>query len=225
MDKQKIFYVLLTLLLSVISLIIVVKLVLKNDDINQGKFRVTDVILSSSAELTNKAEETDVAHWRLNVSNKNVLAMLLTASSESKISKIYLTDIKVSGKRPITFSMASSEQKLELTNKKQELEIEYVLDENNQIKLEFVALNENILKDWVVPESIKEIICDGRIFTTAGLTLRDISFDLSFKLNILETTGKNNTLNVKLELPSKELLENGADVRRLDASDFKFKVN
>ncbi len=223
MEKQKIFYVLLTILLSIIAFIIVIALVFKTDRINEGKFRVTDVILTSSAELVDKTKENSA--WTINVSQKNLLSILITAASDAEISKIYLSDMVVKGDNSIVFFMQGDETKLILNNIPQELDIEYTLDENNQIKLEMVALNENVLRNWLVPENIKEIICDGRIFKTAGISLNDIQFDLKFKLNIVDKLGKRSTLNVELELPKNELIENGADIRRLDRTEFKFKVN
>lgn len=224
MDKQKMFWGLLTLIIGGIVLAIVINLVFVSDKINEGKFRVSDAILTSSAELTSKTEQNN--KWSVNVSQRNQLSLLITPASEAKIAKIYLTDLKVEGTNNIVFYMLNSENKLHLDNNGQKLDVEYLLDENNQIKLEFVALNENMLKNWEVPENIKEIIYDGRIFKTAGMTLKDIQFKLSFKLNIVEqTTGKINVMKVKMTLPNEELMTNGADVRRLSLQDFKFKVN
>lgn len=222
MDKRKIFGVLLTIILSVIALFFVVKLVFRTDKINEGKFRIADVILTSTAELTDKTEQN--GSWSLNISQKNLLSMLIAAGSDASIERIYLSDLKVTGNRSIVFYLSNSENRIELSRKKQELDVEYILDDSNQIKLEFIALNENVVKNWIVPESLKEIICDGRIFETAGLALDDLEYTLSFKLSIVETNGKTNTLKVKLDVPKEELVTSGADVRRLSLTDFKFKV-
>ena len=222
MDKKKMFWVLITLVISVLLLIVVINLVFKKDTVNEGKFRVSDVILTSSAELTNKTEKNSV--WSIDLSQRNKLSMLITAATGVEINKIYLSDVtSTNGK--VIFSQLDNESKLALDNKGQELAVEYTVDENNQILLEFVAINENVLKDWVVPESTKQIVCDGRMLSTAGIKLQDIQFKLKFKLNIVESTGKTNTMKVELLLPNEELVTNGADVRRLSLSDFKFKVN
>lgn len=222
MDKKKIFWVLITLVISVLLLIVVINLVFKKDTVNEGKFRVSDVILTSSAELTNKIEKNGV--WSIDLSQRNKLSMLVTAATGVEINRIYLSDV-TSNNGKVIFSQLDNESKLALDNKGQELEVEYTLDENNQILLEFVALNENVLKDWVVPENTKQIVYDGRMLSTAGIKLQDIQSKLKFKLNIVESTGKTNTMKVELLLPNEELVTNGADVRRLSLSDFKFKVN
>lgn len=222
MDKKKIFWMLITLVISVILLVVVINLVFKKDTVNEGKFRVSDVILTSSAELTNKTEKNGV--WSIDLSQRNKLSMLVTAATGVQIDKIYLSDITVN-RGNIVFSQLDNESKKTLSSSSQDLAVEYTLDENNQMLLEFVALNENILKDWTVPENTKQIVYDGRIVETAGIKLQDIQFKLKFKLNIVESTGKTNTMKVELKLPNEELVTNGADVRRLALSDFKFKVN
>ena len=222
MDKKKIFWVLITLVISILLLIVVINLVFKKDTVNEGKFRVSDVILTSTAELTNKTEKNGV--WSIDLSQRNRLSMLVTPATGVEIKRIYLSDV-TSNKGNVIFSQLDNESKISLSSKGQELAVEYTMDENNQILLEFVALNENVLKDWTIPETTKQIIYDGRMLTTAGIKLQDVQFKLKFKLNIVESTGKTNTMKVELLLPNEELVTNGADVRRLSLSDFKFKVN
>lgn len=222
MDKKNIFWILITVVIAVILLIVVINLVFKSDTVNEGKFRVSDVILTSSAELTNKTEKNGV--WSIDLSQRNKLSMLVTAATGVEINRVYLSDITVN-KGNVVFSQLNNESKITLDSTGKDLDVEYTLDENNQMLLEFVALNENILKDWVVPDATKQIVYDGRMVTTAGLELQDIQFKLKFKLNIVESTGKTSTMKVELLLPNEELVTNGADVRRLALSDFKFKVN
>ncbi len=222
MDKKKIFWVLITLVISVILLVVVINLVFKKDTVNEGKFRVSDVILTSSAELANKTEKNGV--WSIDLSQRNKLSLLVIASTGAEIDKIYLSNITVN-KGNVVFSQLDNENKITLSSKPQDLAVEYTLDEKDQMLLEFVALNENILKDWAVPEDTKQIVYDGRMVKTAGMELKDIQFKLKFKLNIVEKTGKTSTMKVELKLPNEELVINGADVRRLALKDFKFKVN
>ena len=222
MNKKNIFWILITIVISVILLIFVINVVFKKDTVNQGKFRVSDVILTSTAELANKTQKNGV--WSIDLSQKNKLSMLINAASTVEIDKIYLSEITAS-KAGVVFSEYNNENKIVLDRTKKELNVEYVLDENNQILLEFVAINENVLKDWAVPDDMKQIVYDGRMITDANIAFEDVQFKLKFKLNIVETTGKINTMKVELLLPNSELVSNGADVRRLSLSDFKFKVN
>ena len=222
MDKKKIFWVLITIVIAILLLIVVINVVFKKDKVNEGKFRVTDVALASSVELTNKTEKNSV--WSIDLSQKNKLAMIITGAEEANIERVYLSDITAS-KGNVVFSQFNNENKIKLDKQAKELGIEYTLDENNQMLLEFIALNENILKDWEIPNTTNQIIYDGRMLTIAGLELKDVQFKLKFKLNIVESTGKTNTMKVELLLPNEQLITTGADVRKLSISDFKFKTN
>ena len=221
MDKKKVFWSLITVVISIVLLLVIINLVFPKDEINEGKFRVSDAILSSLVEMENKTEKNGV--WSIDLSQKNKISLLITAAQGADINKIYLSDIVINTGK-VVFSQLDNESKISLNSKAQDLELDYYLDKNNQILLEFIALNENILNDWLIPESTKQIVYDGRMLTTAGIELKQIQFRLSFKLNIVENTGKINTMKAEFILPNEELITNGADVRRLSIGDFKFKV-
>lgn len=223
MDKQKIFYYFLTVILCILAFSLTLKLVFKTEQINEGKFRVTDVVLLSEVQLVDKT--TTENGWRLNVSQNNRLTFLITPMSSATVKKVYITDLKVKGGQDIVFYIKDNETRLTLNRLPQTLDVEHMIDENGQIKIDLIALNENVLKNWVVPEHIKEIRCDGKIFETAGISLNTIKFDLSFKLNIEEDNGKVNTMKVNMTLPSNRLEENGVDIIKLPTNQFKFKVN
>ena len=220
MEKTKVFWIITTLILAILALVVVINLVFSSDEINEGKFRVGDVILTSTAELTNKSKENDA--WSIDLSQRNKLSILINVAEEASIQKVYLKDITVN-KGNIIMSQLNHENKVALIDGPKDLELEYRV-ENGQMLIEIVALNENILKNWIVPEGTKELVYDGRAFTTAGLTLKDIRFKIDFKLVVSETTGKINEMRVSLQLPNDELIINGADVRRLSLSEFKFKT-
>lgn len=222
MKKQKIFIVLLTLIISILLLVVVINLVFKKDTVNEGKCRVTDVILTSSAELENKSEANE--KWSIDLSQRNKLSFLITTATDINISRVYLKDLKVKGTDKVVFEQLNSEIKVNLSSEKQDLDLEYTLDENGLMKIELLAINENILKNWEIPEDTKEIVYDGRLLKDVGMSIKDIEFKLSFKLCIEEKTGKTNEMKVEMKLPNEELIENGADVRRLSTKDFKFKV-
>lgn len=223
MDKQKIFYYFLTVILCVIALNLTLKLVFKTDQINQGKFRVTDAVLLSEVQLTDKTSTEK--GWCINVSQRNRLTFLITPMSSAQVKRVYINDLKVKGGQDIVFYIKDDETRLILNSFPQSLDVEHIIDDNGQIKIDLIALNENVLKNWVVPEHIKEIRCDGKIFQTAGVSLNTIKFDLMFKLNIEEENGKISTLEVDMTLPNDRLEENGVDVIKLPTNQFKFKVN
>ena len=221
MERKNIFWVLITIGIAIIVLVIAINLIFKSDSVNEGKFRVSDAILSSSAKVENKTSINN--EWSIDLSQNNRLSLLLTKAEEANISSISLEDISVN-KGNITIYQVDSENKIKINDESKNLELEYTVDENNQILIELNILNENILKNWRIPEGTNEIVYDGRIFKTAGISIKDIQFKISFELVITEVTGKQNIMKIKLTMPYEELLDTGASVRRLDLSNFKFKV-
>ena len=221
MEKRKIFWWLITVGIAMLLLLVAIKLIFKSDGVNEGKYRVSDVILTSQAEVENKTSVNNT--WSIDLSQNNKLSMLMVAAEDSEIESIKLEDISAS-KGNVVIYQTGHENKLNITEENNQLDIEYKPDENGRILVELNILNENILKNYTVPEGTNEIVYDGRIFNTAGLGLKDIKFNISFKLVITEKTGKENVMKVKLTLPYEELLTEGASVRRLDLSGFKFKV-
>ena len=221
MEKKKIFSYLITIGIGVALLLIAVKLIFKSDSVNEGKFRVSDVVLTSQAEVENKTSVSNT--WSIDLSQKNKLSMLLVASENADIESISLQDISTN-KENIVIYQVGNENKMKITEDNNKMDIEYNLGEKGELLIELNILNENILKNYAIPEGTNEIVYDGRIFKTAGLSLKDIKFNISFKLVITENTGKENVMKVKLTLPYEELLTEGASVRRLELSDFKFKV-
>lgn len=221
MEKRNIFWVLITSGIAIVALLIAINLIFKKDTVNEGKFRVSDVILTSTAEITNKTNINNA--WSIDLSQKNKLSLLITRAEGANVKSIRLTDITINKGNVILFE-DGNESKINLSSEKQNLDIEKTFDSNNNMLIEIMALNENILKNWNIPEGTNEIIYDGRIFETAGMSLKDINFKLKFNLKITEDSGKVSILKVDLALPSEELIKNGADVRRLALDNFKFKV-
>ena len=222
MDKKNIFWILITAILAIIILFVCVKLIFKSDSVNEGKFRLTDFIITSTAEVANKNNQN--GNWSIDLSQKNKLSMLITAAADAEIVDVSLKNITVN-KQNVSVFQEDKENIVMLEDTGKELKLEYKLDKNNQLLIELIVLNESILKNWSIPQGTNEIIYDGRIFKTAGMSLKDIQFRFRCNLVITENTGRENVLKVDLKLPFEELLQNGADVRRLNASEFKFKVS
>lgn len=222
MKRKKVFTIFVTFIISIILLIVITNLAIVNQNVNQGKFRVSDVVLTSTAVFNDKIEESKT--WSFDVFQKNLLSILITSSKDANIKRIYLSDIQIKGRNPLTVSQFRSEMKKVIGIDKEQLELEWELTEENQILIELEFLNEELLKNWTVPEGINEVRRDGTIFKIAGMSLNDIKTTIDFKLNIEETIGKINTTKVSLKIPNRELIENGQDIRRLNVSEFVFRT-
>ena len=120
MDKQKIFWCLITIIIAVIALIVTINLVFRTDKINEGKFRLADFILTSQVDISNKTEVN--GKWSIDLSQTNKLSMLITAAQNAQIADVSLKNINTN-KENIIMSVLNNENKLSLNDSDKTLKL------------------------------------------------------------------------------------------------------
>lgn len=218
-NGKKVFFVLVSLIVAAVIFVFLIKLLFVNNKINQGKFRVSDALLTSSAEFIDKSDETD--KWSYDVWQNNVLTLLVNTSG-AEISRAYISDVQ-SFRNGIELSQKNSEITL-LSDSQGELDLLSDVSDDGTVIYEINITNKEALKSFVVPDDITEIVHDATFFTYAGIGDEDLSFSISFNLNIQEASGKENVMKVELELPQGNITQNGSNVTRLDLNNFVFKL-
>lgn len=227
MNKKNITMWLISLTIAVALLVIVSKAIFSGfNGINEGSFRVTDAILTSTANVEDV--NGDMAKWEINISQINRLALLIQGMDDSKISKVEVEKMKIE-KKPKIGNLYISEPRTkevkDIENSGSESVAVYVdkkQDGSNLIEIDI--LNKDIIKNFAISEEIKEIRHDGTAIALAGKSMKDVNFKVSFSLNITGTNGKVSKCKITLELPEESLIKNGQVVTRLPLSNFKFKV-
>ncbi|MBR5228188.1 MAG: hypothetical protein IKV94_06105 [Clostridia bacterium] len=219
-NKAKFFEITMVLLLSAIILYVIVHVLMSSSKINEGKFRTIDAVLTSQAILEDTSKSTQ--KWSFNISQKNTLSLLLKTSTKdvvnAKIKKIFCNNPNVE------ISDKNQEEIVVYANSGEELVLNTVINEDNLILYEINIVNKNILKNFVIPEGVSEIIYDGTIFKLANMDDEKLAFDISFELEIQEANGKKNTMEIKLKLPQSGLVQEGSVVKKLNKTNFIFKL-
>lgn len=215
--KEKFFTITITVLVSMITLIFGVKLLLSNSRINEGKFRVTDVILSCIAEFEDTSDST--GRWTYNVSQVNELSLLIHSGTSRNITAT-ITNFKSSNPN-IVISEKSSVNEIK-ANENEKLELTTLLEEDS-VLYEIKVINKNVLDNFELPQGITELTHNATVFSLANISVKDLMFTVSFDLNMQEA-GKTYTMKISLELPYGNILENGSSVQRLDKSNYIFKL-
>lgn len=195
--------------------------------INQGSFRTNDVLLTSLVTVEEKQENKEqsmISDLLLDLSQKNVLSLLIP--KESEIKDIYIDNIKIKyptkmGKMYIT--QPNRKEKVELTEdiKNQKVNI-YTEDKENQYLVEIEIDNMDFAKDVKVPEDTKVVRFDGTLISLTGMNVEDIMFKISFDLNIVDKSNKISACNIDLKLPGYELANTGVEIKRLNLNDYVF---
>ncbi len=223
MDKKKIFIAMVTIIISLAILVIVINLIFNNNSkINQGKFRVSDALLTSSAILK---EETK-GEWTFDISQNNKLALLIQSVENTKIKEIYLEKIRVNGKEDINIYIEQLNHKLsykyeEIKNKRVNI---YADEQENGYLVELDIINKDVVTDFTIPEDIKVVRHDGTMLNIAGVKASEVIFRLRYNLVIFEPEGKINKCEFDIRIPNEKVITEGTTIERLNVQDLVFKV-
>ena len=80
----------------------------------------------------------------------------------------------------------------------------------------------NFAKDVKVPENTKIVKFDGTLISLTGMNIDDLKFELSFDLNIMDSSDKLSACSISLKLPGYELATAGIGVKRENLNDYVF---
>lgn len=217
------------IILVVVAIIACIFYILLNSKgkINQGVFRTNDVLITSLVtveEKQEKQEESMISDFLLDLSQKNVLSLLIP--KESEIKDIYIDNIKI--KYPIKMgqmylTQPNRNDKIILNEdiKKEKVNI-YTQEKEDQYLVEIEIDNMNFAKDVKVPEDTKVVRFDGTLISLTGMDVKDLMFEVSFDLNIEDKSNKLSACSIDLKLPDYELANAGIEVKRESLNDYVF---
>jgi len=242
--KKKNFINSLLLIISLAIVVVICMIILDTTGkLNQGNFRVNDLVVSSTAEvLDTKAQPKDadstvqiyepvevpiesLSDLRLDVSQKNAISFLIAKSNGAEANEIYIDNIKINYPK-LTENMLiyqKEENKIDLKTANIKLPLEKQ-DKDGQYLIKINIDNINCIKETVIPETELSIVFDGTIFNILNTKISDISFDIQFNLNVVDSKGKTNICKIKLFLPNQLLVTNGVCIINENAGDFPFKI-
>lgn len=226
--SNKALLIIFVIIVSILIIAVVFYLLLNNrGKINQGTFRTNDALITSLVTVEEKQENKEkstISDLILDLSQKNVLSLLIP--KESEIKEIYIDNIKVKlptkkGKMYITQPNSNEKTELldDMKNKKVEI---YTSEKENQYLVEIEIDNLNFAKDVKVPENTKIVKFDGTLISLTGMNVEDLMFEISFNLNIINNKDKMSVCNINLKLPGYELANAGIEVKRGNLNDYIF---
>ena len=220
MKREQFFKICIVCLISIIILIGIYKLITTSLKVNQGKYRVVDVVVTSTADIVSRTEEN--AYLSFDASQKNTISLLIVPS-DAKTESISLENIAITGKNNSIYISQKDREEV-LVSDIQVLPIDVQYREDGNILLELEITNQNILTNKKLEDNVEELRYDGRVFKDAGLTLQDLALDIDFDVKIVEENGTENILNVEMNTPNEKFLTEGYHVERMDLGSFVFKT-
>jgi hypothetical protein len=198
--------------------------------INQGNFRINDFVIKSSVEVTDSeiAKDNKLSDMSLNLSQSNLLSILIAKSDNAEIASMYIDNISTNfpskkGNLVISQNLQEKNSEYDLSSKMDKIAITPT-EKDSQYYIELNIKNKDMLKNIKLPESVKSITYDGTILNTMEINIKDISFTVSFDLNVLDKYGKLNKCKFSIKLPTESLIKDGISIERQDLSKFNFIV-
>lgn len=228
MDKVKGISIIIIAIVSVIVMIFIANILLDTTGtINQGNFRVSDVIIESSASLTevqdDKLEVKKLSDFVFDVSQTNTISILLEANTEA--SQIKIENLKI--EEPILKGNMNICQKdydkYNITPELTSIPI-YLEREDGKYIIRLLLDNDKVIMDKSVDDTIEEIQYDATIFKTLNINTDDLKFKVSFDLVITDNVGKTVSTTISMNMPTDETFLKGMSILRQDASKYIFTI-
>ncbi len=228
MDKVKGISVIIIAVVSVIVMVFIANRLLDTTGtINQGNFRVSDVIIESSAVLTevqdDKLEVKKLSDFVFDVSQTNTISILLEANTEA--SEIKIENLKI--EEPILKGNMNICQKdydkYDITPELTTIPI-YLEREDGKYIIRLLLDNDKVIMDKSVDESVDKIQYDATIFNTLAVNTENLKFNVTFDLVITDNVGKTVSTTMSMNMPTDETFLKGMSILRQDASKYIFTI-
>lgn len=228
MDKFKGLFIIGIAITSVVVTAFIANLLLDTTGkVNQGNFRISDVIVKSSAVLTEvqdkELEVTKLSDIVFDISQTNDISILIESNvkaTEISIENLSITNPALKGKMNICQKDYS---KYDITPDLNSIKLEVEQEEGKYI-INLCIDNDNVITDKSVDESVEKIQYDASIFKILNIDVNSLKFDVSFDLYIKDETGRIVKTNINLSMPTEETLTKGMSILKQDVSKYIFTI-
>lgn len=224
MDKKRLIF-LVVILSLIITVVIAMMLLDTTGNVNQGNFRINDMVINSYAKVnekdTNKNAE-NISDMTFSLSQNNKITILIAKNVEA--TRIYIDNIKTNEpikKGSLIFNQTGVEEKLDLSTKLESIEITPI-EKDDQYYIELNIDNINFMDDVKAPSDAKKVTFDGTFLKDLDIKSDDLKIGFECNLNMIDVTGKISTCKLKFKFPPEDLLTNGISVLRQDISKYVF---
>lgn len=228
MDKVKGISIIIIAVVSVIVTVLVSNILLDTTGkVNQGNFRISDVIIESTATLK-EVQDKNVKIEKLSglvfdVSQTNTISILIESNvkaSKISIENLVVTDPALKGNMNIC---QKDYEKYDITPELTSIPI-YLEQEDGKYIITLLIDNDNVITDKSVSDEFQEIKYDATIFNLFGIDVSQLQFNVSFDLAITDESGQTVKTTMYLKMPTDETLTEGMSILRQDATKFLFTV-
>lgn len=228
MDKVKGIAIIIIAIVSVIVTVLVANVLLDTTGkVNQGNYRISDVIVRSSADVKEVQDEnvelTKLSDMIFDITQTNQISILIDPNVKAnniRIENLMVSDPILRGKMEI---YQNEDKKYDITPELKSIELD-LEQENEKYVLNLYINNKDVLTGQRVAENVETIQYDATMFKTLGIDISSLKFNVSFDLLITDEAGNTVKTTIALNMPTDETVEKGMSILKQDTSDYIFTI-
>ncbi len=228
MDKVKGIAIIIIAIVSVIVTVLVANVLLDTTGkVNQGNYRISDVIVRSSADVKEVQDEnvelTKLSDMIFDITQTNQISILIDPNVKAnniRIENLMVSDPILRGKMEI---YQNEDKKYDITPELKSIELD-LEQENEKYVLNLYINNKDVLTGQRVAENVETIQYDATMFKTLGIDISSLKFNVSFDLLITDEAGNIVKTTIALNMPTEETVEKGMSILKQDTSDYIFTI-
>ena len=228
MDKVKGIAIIIIAIVSVIVTVLVANVLLDTTGkVNQGNYRISDVIVRSSADVKEVQDEnvelTKLSDMIFDITLTTQISILIDPNIKAnniRIENLTVSDPILRGKMEI---YQNEDKKYDITPELKSIELD-LEQENEKYVLNLYINNKDVLTGQRVAENVETIQYDATMFKTLGIDISSLKFNVSFDLLITDEAGNTVKTTIALNMPTDETVEKGMSILKQDTSDYIFTI-
>lgn len=228
MDKVKGIAIIIVAIVSVIVTVLVANILLDTTGkVNQGNFRISDVVVRSSADVKEVQDENielkKLSDMIFDITQTNQISILIdpnVKASSIRIENLNISDPALKGNMQI---YQTKDKKYDVTPELKSIDLDLQQEEEKYVVNLYIN-NNNVLTNQKVDETVETIQYDATMFKTLGIDISSLKFNVSFDLLITDESGNTVKTSISLNMPTDETVEAGMSILKQDTSNYIFTI-
>ena len=228
MDKVKGIAIIIVAIVSVIVTVLVANILLDTTGkVNQGNFRISDVVVRSSADVKEVQDENielkKLSDMIFDITQTNQISILIdpnVKASSIRIENLNISDPALKGNMQI---YQTKDKKYDVTPELKSIDLDLQKEEEKYVVNLYIN-NNNVLTNQKVDETVETIQYDATMFKTLGYDISSLKFNVSFYLLITDESGNTVKTSISLNMPTDETVEAGMSILKQDTSNYIFTI-
>ena len=228
MDKVKGIAIIIVAIVSVIVTVLVANILLDTTGkVNQGNFRISDLVVRSSADVKEVQDENielkKLSDMIFDITQTNQISILIDPNVKARsirIENLNISDPALKGNMQI---YQTKDKKYDVTPELKSIDLDLQQEEEKYVVNLYIN-NNNVLTNQKVDETVETIQYDATMFKTLGYDISSLKFNVSFDLLITDESGNTVKTSISLNMPTDETVEAGMSILKQDTSNYIFTI-